>query len=62
MVSSEPPCVAVLFPWTFLRRSLSVHAVCLLITPTCCLVRSFDTIYHSTDFTVTNETQNDVSF
>lgn len=42
---------------------VSVHAVCSFITPSCRLVCSFDTIYHPTDFTVMNETQNvDVSF
>lgn len=55
-----------LFPWNLTFRSslsLSVHVVCLFITPSCCLVCSFDTIYHPTDFTVMNETQNyDVSF
>lgn len=40
-----------------LSRSLSVHAVCSFITPSCRLVCSFDTIYHPTDFTVMNETQ-----
>lgn len=41
-----------LFPWT-----LTFRFVCLFITPSCCLVCSFDTIYHPTDFTVMNETQ-----
>lgn len=40
------------FPWT-----LTIRFVCLSITPSCCLVCSFDTIYHPTDFTVMNETQ-----
>lgn len=41
-----------LFPWT-----LTFRFVRLFITPSCCLVCSFDTIYHPTDFTVMNETQ-----
>lgn len=42
-----------LFPWPLTFR----FTLCSFITPSCCLVCSFDTIYHPTDFTVTNETQ-----
>lgn len=36
---------------------ISVHTVCLFITPSCRPVCAFYTIYHPTDFTVMNETK-----
>lgn len=58
-----------LFPWTltfrFLSLSLSLFTLCACSSHhPVVFVCSFDTIYHPTDFTVMNETQNfyDVSF
>lgn len=60
---SYKPAVAVCFRETLTFRFLSLCSRCVLVHDTILLSCSFDTIYHPTDFTVMNETQNyDVSF